>query len=63
MIKYSSTLLFILNIILSDNFQISGKIFDATNNKPLIGANIIIENTSQGAASDIDGNFIIKNIK
>ena len=63
MIKYSSALLFIVNIVLSNNFQISGKIFDSTNMKPLIGANIIIENTSQGAASDVDGNFIIKNIK
>ena len=63
MIKYSSILLFLLNILLSNNFQISGRIFDSTNKDPLIGANVIIENTSLGATSDINGNFIIKNIE
>ena len=62
MIKYFSILLLILNILLNNKFQNSGRIFDSKNNEPLIGANVIIENTSLGSASDIDGNFIIKNI-
>lgn len=36
---------------------ISGKIIDAETEKPLIGATIKIEGTSQGAATDLDGNF------
>ena len=63
MIKYSSILLILLSVVLGNNYQISGKVYDSTNSKPLIGANVIIENTSLGAASDVDGNFIIKNIE
>jgi len=62
MIKYILPLLLLTNIVLSNNYKISGKVFNSTNNKPLIGANVIIENTSQGAATDVDGNFSIKNI-
>ena len=63
MIKYSSIILILLSVVLGNNYQISGKVYDSTNSKPLIGANVIIENTSLGAASDVDGNFIIKNIE
>ena len=62
MIKYILPFLLLTNIALSNNYKISGKVFDSTNNRPLIGANVIIENTSQGAATDVDGNFSIKNI-
>ncbi|MCF8307740.1 MAG: TonB-dependent receptor, partial [Bacteroidales bacterium] len=36
---------------------ISGKIIDAETEEPLIGATIKLEGTSQGAATDLDGNF------
>ena len=42
--------------------KIAGKVIDATNGEPVIGANIIIVGTSLGAAADIDGNFFIINI-
>jgi outer membrane receptor protein involved in Fe transport len=41
--------------------KISGKIIDADTQEPLIGANIIILNTNQGAATDIEGNYFILN--
>lgn len=41
---------------------ISGEIRDAATKQPLIGANIIVVNTDIGAASDINGYFVIKNI-
>jgi len=62
MIKYLSILFLLSNLILGNNFKISGKVVDSTNKKPLIGANVIIENSSQGAATDINGDFVIKNI-
>ena len=34
-----------------------GEVRDAENNDPLIGANIIIEGTSEGNVTDFDGNF------
>ncbi len=57
----------LLNIILflsfgssfaqSDKLKLSGKIIDASNNKPVEFANIGVEGTFLGTASDIDGVF------
>ena len=41
---------------------IRGVILDSTNLEPLIGANIIVEGTSLGAATDLDGKFKITGI-
>lgn len=42
--------------------RIIGSIKDAETSEPLIGANIIIEETELGAASDVNGNFVIINV-
>jgi len=42
--------------------KIAGKVTNAATGEPLIGVNIIIEGTIVGAATDIDGNYIILNI-
>lgn len=42
---------------------ISGTITEAGTNEPLIGANVIIDGTTQGAASNIDGEFQIMNVR
>jgi outer membrane receptor protein involved in Fe transport len=42
--------------------KISGLILDAENNSPLIGANVLIEGTTLGAATDQSGNYTIINI-
>lgn len=42
--------------------KISGKVTEKETGEPLIGINVIIQGTSLGAATDIDGNFIINNI-
>ncbi len=42
--------------------KISGKILDASTKEALIGANVIIEGTNLGAATDFDGNYFIINI-
>jgi TonB-dependent receptor len=39
---------------------IKGHVLDNQTKDPLVGANIIIQNTSLGVAADIDGNFEIK---
>ncbi len=43
--------------------SIGGKIIDETTGEPIIGANIVLLNTNYGAASDIDGNFLITNLE
>ena len=42
--------------------KISGRIVDEESGEPLIGANIILQGTSNGAATDIDGYYHILNI-
>jgi len=42
--------------------KIVGKLLDSQSGDPLVGSNIYLENTTLGAASDLDGNFIILNI-
>lgn len=42
---------------------ISGTITDSKTTEAIIGANVVIQGTSVGAATDIDGNFSIKNVK
>lgn len=41
---------------------IKGKILDANSFEPLIGASVRIEGTTIGAASDLEGNFTVKNV-
>ena len=45
------------------NYKISGKVIDAQTKKPLIGANVIIAQTTLGSATDINGSYEIKNIE
>lgn len=42
--------------------NISGKVTDASNNDPLNGTNVFVQNTAIGAATDIDGNYKISNV-
>ncbi len=39
--------------------KIAGRLVDAETGSPLIGANVIIQGTNLGAASDLDGNYLI----
>lgn len=50
------------SITLSQTGSIKGQVLDKTTNEPLFGANAIIEGTSLGAASDLYGNFVIRDI-
>lgn len=42
--------------------KITGKVTEKDNNEPIPYANVIIEGTSLGAASDFDGNYVILNV-
>lgn len=41
------------------NNQVSGRVYDATTNEPLIGASIKIKGTTIGTLTDMDGNYSI----
>jgi TonB-dependent receptor len=60
---------FILLLILSfqspifaQSGSIKGIIYDREGKSPLVGANIIIRGSSLGAASDLNGNYLIRNV-
>ena len=55
-------LLFTQALIAAGSGTIKGKIFDKDSKDPLPGANIVVKNTSLGASSDLDGNYIIHNV-
>ena len=42
--------------------KISGRVQDTETGEPLIGISIMIEGTTMGASTDVDGNFVITNI-
>ena len=43
--------------------KIVGKVIEETSGTPLIGANVIILNTSQGASADLQGNYTISGVQ
>ena len=61
--KIHGLILFILfSSLYGENGLLTGNVTDDTNNSPLIGANVILEGTSLGAATDDKGKYEIKNI-
>jgi len=47
----------------AQNGSIEGNVTDAKSQETIIGANVVIEGTTVGAATDLDGNFLIINVK
>jgi len=54
--------LFACSFTFSQTGRISGKIIDQQTGEALIGANIIIVGTSLGAASDVNGEYLVSNL-
>lgn len=59
----SAALMLVSFLSMAQNGTIKGKIVDAKSTEPIIGANVVIEGTTVGGASDLDGNFQINNVK
>ncbi|MDZ4714945.1 MAG: TonB-dependent receptor [Cytophagales bacterium] len=49
--------------LIAQQGTIGGKILDAKSNESIVGANVVIQGTTVGAATDLDGNFLISNVK
>jgi outer membrane receptor for ferrienterochelin and colicin len=47
----------------AQNGTIAGKVVDVKTQEEIIGANVVIEGTTVGAATDMEGNFTINNVK
>jgi TonB-linked SusC/RagA family outer membrane protein len=51
-----------INFALSQNLRVSGTTTDASTGEPLVGVSIVIEGTTQGTISDIQGSFIFESL-
>lgn len=60
--KLILTLLLFSGLLFAQKGTISGTIVDGENGEALIGANVYLENTSLGAATDLEGRYVILNI-
>ncbi|HRG08344.1 MAG TPA: carboxypeptidase-like regulatory domain-containing protein, partial [Cyclobacteriaceae bacterium] len=59
----SLILISLASLTMAQNGSITGKVIDAANKEAVIGANAVIQGTTVGASTDLDGNFIISNVK
>ena len=59
---YISILLILFTSLMAQGGSVSGRVTDSTNDSPLIGANVILEGTSLGAATDGEGRYEIKGL-
>ena len=57
------SLFFTGSLISQTTGKISGIVKDADTDEPLIAANVIVQGTAFGAATDLDGSYYIINIK
>lgn len=48
--------------VYSQTGKVVGKVTDLENGDALIGANVLIDGTNLGAATDVDGNYVILNV-
>ena len=62
-IPFLLILLSSINIFAGNTGKITGKVTDAQSSEPLLGINVIIQGTTQGAATGADGSYIIINIE
>ncbi|MDD2607947.1 carboxypeptidase-like regulatory domain-containing protein, partial [Lascolabacillus sp.] len=64
LIRLSVLMLFLVISLtaLAQTGTIKGIIKDAKTNEPLIGASVLVEGTTNGAAADLDGNYVIQNV-
>jgi outer membrane receptor protein involved in Fe transport len=65
-IKFIAVIIFIffwsVSLMAGITGKISGRIVDAESKEDLLGVNIVVEGTMMGAATDVDGYFVIINV-
>jgi len=59
---FLATLFFSVNLDAQTSGKLSGRVLD-NEGSPLVGANVLIEETTLGAATDFDGYYVIINVR
>ena len=62
--KYLLTMILMFGALaaMAQTLTVKGTVFSKTDGEPLIGATVRVQGTSQGTATDIDGNYSISNV-
>ncbi|MFH0990733.1 MAG: TonB-dependent receptor [bacterium] len=55
-------LLLVPGILFSQSGKVRGTVVDVKSKDPLIGANVVVEGTTMGAVSDVNGEYLILNV-
>ena len=61
-IKTLLAITFLPLFVLAQSGSITGQVTDAETGDALIGANVVVDGTNWGAATDSDGNFVVANV-
>ncbi|WP_221930350.1 TonB-dependent receptor [Gracilimonas mengyeensis] len=65
-IQFVGAVLFVMMLctasVFAQNGTIRGEVKEAETGEALIGANVILQGTSKGASTDIDGRYVIRNV-
>jgi len=62
LVVFSALFIITTNLYAQNTGKIVGTVVDAETGETLIGVNVVIEGTIQGTATDIDGNYTIRNV-
>ena len=48
--------------MVAQTFQVKGVVIDE-NNEPIVGAAVMVKGSQRGSLSDVDGGFVLNNVK
>jgi TonB-dependent receptor len=58
-----STFILALSLSFAQTGKIAGKVLDSKTSEPIVGASVVIEGTTKGNITDLDGQYIIESIE
>lgn len=61
--SFLTSVCFAKSMVIDDAGVLSGMVIDETTLAPLVAVNVIVENSLLGAASDVDGHYLIEGLK
>ena len=51
-----------VGFVYAQQFKVSGSVTDHKSGEPIIGASVVIQNTSNGVITDLEGNFVLDHV-
>ena len=51
-----------VGLVYAQQFKVSGSVTDHKSGDPIIGASVVVQNTSNGVITDLDGNFVLDRV-